>query len=93
VPILTYANEIWTRNRSDRRKIESTEMRFLHPVAGYTLSTPKTKYRHTFGVKDIQFNRENRKAKENWYGYVLALPDFLTSSGSGTRSTQPREDN
>jgi hypothetical protein len=37
VPMLTYASENWTRNRSDKRKIESVEMRFLHSVAGYTL--------------------------------------------------------
>jgi hypothetical protein len=29
---------------------------------------------------------------EVWVGF-LALPDFLRSSGSGTRSTQPREYN
>jgi hypothetical protein len=41
VPILTYASENWTINRSDERKIESAEMRFLRPVAGYTLLDQK----------------------------------------------------
>jgi hypothetical protein len=37
VPMLTYASEKWTMNRSDKRQIESAEMKFLHPAAGYTL--------------------------------------------------------
>ena len=37
VPVLMYASENWSLNRSDKRKIESAEMRFLRPMAGYTL--------------------------------------------------------
>jgi hypothetical protein len=37
VPALIYGSENWSLNRSDRRKIEATEMRFLRLVAGYTL--------------------------------------------------------
>jgi hypothetical protein len=33
VPMLTYANENWTINRSDRKKVESVEMKFLRSVA------------------------------------------------------------
>jgi hypothetical protein len=29
VPMLTYASENWTINRSDKKKIESAEMMFL----------------------------------------------------------------
>jgi hypothetical protein len=29
VPVLTYARENWTINRSDKKKIESAEMKFL----------------------------------------------------------------
>jgi hypothetical protein len=36
VPMLTYAIENWTINRSYKRKIESDEMKFLRSVAGYT---------------------------------------------------------
>jgi hypothetical protein len=36
VPTLLYGRETWTLNRSDKRKIETAEMRFLWHVAGYT---------------------------------------------------------
>ena len=32
-----YGSENWSLNQSDKRKIESAEMRFLRPVEGYTL--------------------------------------------------------
>jgi hypothetical protein len=41
VPMLTYASENWTLNRSDQKKIESAEMKFLRSVAGYTLLDQK----------------------------------------------------
>ena len=36
VPVQMYGSENWSRNRSDERKIEAAEMRFLGPMAGYT---------------------------------------------------------
>jgi hypothetical protein len=42
VPMLTYASENWTINRSDKNKTESGEMKFLHSIAGYTLLDQKT---------------------------------------------------
>ena len=35
VPVLMYGSENWFLNRSDKRKIEVAEMRFLRPMAGY----------------------------------------------------------
>ena len=37
VAVLMYGSENWSLNRSDKRKIEAAEMRFLRPTAGYTL--------------------------------------------------------
>ena len=37
VHVLMYGSENWSLNRSDKRKIEATEMRFLRPMDGYTL--------------------------------------------------------
>ena len=34
VPILIYSSENWSLNRSDKRKIEDAEMRFLRPMQG-----------------------------------------------------------
>ena len=36
VPVLMYGSDNWSLNRSDKRKIEAAEMRFLRPMAGYT---------------------------------------------------------
>ena len=37
VPVLMYGSENWSLNRSDKRKIEAAEMRFLRQMAGYSL--------------------------------------------------------
>ena len=34
VPILMYGSENWSVNRSDKRKIEAAEIRFLRPMTG-----------------------------------------------------------
>jgi hypothetical protein len=41
VPVLIHGSENWPLNRSDKRKIEAAEMRFLRPRAGYTLLDKK----------------------------------------------------
>jgi hypothetical protein len=41
VPMLTHASKNWTINRSDKKKTESAEMKFLRSVAGYTLLDQK----------------------------------------------------
>ena len=37
VPVLMYDSENWSLNRSDKRKIEAAEMRFLRSMTGCTL--------------------------------------------------------
>jgi hypothetical protein len=37
VNMLTYASKNWTINWSDKKKIESAEMKFLRSVAGHTI--------------------------------------------------------
>ena len=41
VPVLMYGSENWSLNRSDKRKIEAAEMRFLRPMARYALLDKK----------------------------------------------------
>ena len=43
VPVLMYGSENWSINRSGKRKIETSEMRFLRPMGGYTLWDKKEK--------------------------------------------------
>ena len=41
VPVLMHGSENWSLNRSDKRKTEAAEMRFLRPMPGYTLLDKK----------------------------------------------------
>ena len=43
VPLLIYGSENWSLNRADKRKIEAAEIRFVRPMAGYTLWGKKKK--------------------------------------------------
>jgi hypothetical protein len=71
VPILTYATENWTIDRSDERKIESAEMRFLRPVAGYTLLDQKrsTRIRSELKIFSLteRIEKEKRKVARTYF--------------------------
>ena len=41
VLVLMNGSDNWSLNRSDKRKIEAVEMRFLRSMAGYTLLDKK----------------------------------------------------
>ena len=58
VPVLMDGSENWSLNRSDKRKIEAAEMRFLRPTAEYTLWDKKrsSDIREQLGI----FNINNR---------------------------------
>ena len=55
VPVVMYGSENWSLNRSDERKIEAAEMRFLRPMAGYTLWDKKrsSDIREQLGIFNI----------------------------------------
>ena len=56
VPVLIYGIENWSLNRSDKRKIEAAEMRFLRPMAGYILWDKKrsSDIREQLGIFNIK---------------------------------------
>jgi hypothetical protein len=56
VPMLTYASKNWSVNRSDRKKIESAEMKFLHSVAGYAVLDQNQGTDIRSELKNIQSN-------------------------------------
>ena len=41
VLVLMYGSENWSLNRSEKKEIEAAKMRFLRPMAGYTLFDKK----------------------------------------------------
>ena len=55
VPVLMYGSENWSLIRSDKRKIEAAEMRFLRPTSGYTLLDKKrsTDIREQLGIFNL----------------------------------------
>jgi hypothetical protein len=65
VPMLTYASENWTINRSDKEKIESAEVKFLHSVAGYTLLDQKRSADIRSELKVFNLTERIENQKEN----------------------------
>jgi hypothetical protein len=65
MPMLTYASENWTINRSGKKKIESAEMKFLRSVAGYTLLDQKrsTDIRSELKIFNLTERIEKQKRK------------------------------
>jgi hypothetical protein len=47
LPTFLYGSENWTLTASQRRKIETTEMKLLRPLAGCIPSWPQNKRLHT----------------------------------------------
>jgi hypothetical protein len=73
VAMLTYAGENLTINRSDKKKIESAEMKFLRSVAGYTLLDHKrsTDIRSELKIFNLTERVENQK--ENCHEHILRM--------------------
>jgi hypothetical protein len=77
VPMLTYASENWTINRSDKKKIESAEIKFLRSVAGYTLLDQKRSTDIRSELKIFNLTKRIEQLKENWHEHILIITDRL----------------
>jgi hypothetical protein len=80
VPMLTYASENWTINWSDKKKIESAEMKFLRSVAGYTILDQKRSTDIRSELKIFNLTERIEKQKQNWQEHILRrnrLPQVL----------------
>ena len=75
VPVLMYGSENWSLNRSDKRKIEVAEMRFLRPMAGYTLWDKKrsSDIREQLGI--FNMNDKLTQYKINWREHTKRIDD------------------
>ena len=75
VPVLMYDSEKWSLNRSDKRKIEAAEMRFLRPMTGYTLWYKKrsSDLREQLGI----FNKNDKltQYKITWREHIQRMDD------------------
>jgi hypothetical protein len=63
--MLTYESENWTVNRSDKKKIESAEMKFLRSAAGCTLLDQKWSTDKRSEFKIFNLTERIEKQKEN----------------------------
>ena len=75
VPVLKHDSENWSLNRSDKRKIEAAEMRFLTIMAGYTLWDKKrsSDIREQLGIFNI--NDKLTQYKINWREHIQRMDD------------------
>jgi len=75
VLVLVYGIENWSLNRSDKRKIEAAEVRFLRPMVGYTLWDKKrsTNIREHLGIFNI--NGKLLQYKINWREHIQRMDD------------------
>jgi hypothetical protein len=73
VPMITYASENWTINRSDKKKIESAEMKFLCSVDGYTLLDQKRSTDIRSELKILNFTNRIENQKENCHEHILRM--------------------
>ena len=76
VPILMYGSENESLSRSDKRKIDVAEMRFLRPKAGYTLwdKNRSSDIRKQLGIFNI--NEKFTQHKINWREYIQIMDDI-----------------
>ena len=75
VPVLMYASENWSLNRSDKRKIEPAEMRFLRPMAGYTLLYKERSSDIREQLDNFNINDKLTKYKINWREHIQRVDD------------------
>ena len=70
-----YPSENWSLNRSDKRKIEAAEMRFLRLMTGYTLWNKKIKSDMREQLDIFNINDKLTQYKINWREHIQRMDD------------------
>jgi hypothetical protein len=75
IPVMIYGTDNWSLNRSDKRKIEAAEMRFLRPTVGCSLLDKKrsSDIREQLGIFNI--NNKLTQYKINWRENIQRMDD------------------
>jgi hypothetical protein len=76
VPTLLCGCETWALNRSDKRKIETAEIRFLRHVAGYT---KRDEISNIIIRSELQIFNINDKIKDNkkeWHDHIQRMDRY-----------------
>jgi hypothetical protein len=71
--MLTYASENWTINLSDKKEIQSAEMKFLRSVAVNTLLGQRRRTDIRSELKIFNLTERIEKQKENWHEHILRM--------------------
>jgi hypothetical protein len=65
LPTFLYGSGNWTLTASQRKRIETAEVKLLRPLAGYTLYDHKTnKLLHTPRITDYKHTRQDRRIQK-----------------------------
>ena len=75
VPVLMYGSENRSLNRSDKRKIEAAEMRFLRPMAGYTLLDKKEVSDVREQLRIFNINDKLTQYKIDWREHIQRMEE------------------
>lgn len=76
VPLLTYGCENWTLNRNNKRKLESSEMKFLRSVAGLTLLDKQKNVDIRNRLQIYNLYERVQAQKQNWYEHIERMEHY-----------------
>lgn len=76
VPMFLYGSECWTLRKSEERKIEAAEMRFLRSIAGYTLLDNKRSddIRKELGI--FKLTEKIHQYRTKWREHVERMEEY-----------------
>jgi hypothetical protein len=78
VPALLYGCETWALNRSDKRKTETAEMRFLRHVAGYTRRDEISDLTIHSELQIFNINDKITDKKKEWHDHIQQMDPYRT---------------
>jgi hypothetical protein len=76
VPVLLYGREFWTLTKQQLQQIESSEVRFLRPVAGYRRMDKKRNTDIRQNLKIFNLGEEIKECQQNYFERILRMPTY-----------------
>jgi hypothetical protein len=76
VPTLLFSCENWALNRSDKRKTETAEMRFLRHVAGYTRRDEISNLTIRSELHIFKINDKIKDKKKEWHDHIQRMDPY-----------------
>jgi hypothetical protein len=76
VPTVLYGCETWALNRSDKRKIETTEIKFLRRVAGFSRKDKISNLTIRSELKIFNINDKITNKKKEWHYHIQLMDPY-----------------